>query len=366
MSSYKVPDLKWGKYGDFEGFYTFGPSHPPSADNNSPIDQTYLAVTCKTESPKGCPGAVNAYDQCQISVGYLQLCQTFFLTTNLLGFFLDKGLTFSPALLEVLGKCNAELKRNKNKQWRLFHNGNEVTTAKQNSNLFFGGASGKIGSWTDETKAVAAAWIAGLQETLLLPDAITLQQQFLITRIPTWVTSKAYKRLWGVGTPDREERGWTAAVRSMYLSFSANNQLIAEKNLLRLPESQNLFNEEGFVALGRSLAFSEGNPVIYPKRCGDIFPEIERIYGVNIPDNAAQLKNWETTAIKPGTNLSTLEAQKLLISLGYDLGPKGADGIFGKKSEAAVRQFQAFYGLDVTGILNTETVYALQQSHKVG
>ena len=51
--------------------------------------------------------------------------------------------------------------------------------------------------------------------------------------------------------------------------------------------------------------------------------------------------------------------QILLIGMGYDLGKWGADGDFGAKTEAAVKQFQKSKGLKVDGIVGPKTWAAL-------
>lgn len=56
------------------------------------------------------------------------------------------------------------------------------------------------------------------------------------------------------------------------------------------------------------------------------------------------------------------ECQQMLIQLGYDLSPVGADGKFGKKTEAAVREFQAKQGLKQDGIAGRETFAALKKA----
>ncbi len=53
------------------------------------------------------------------------------------------------------------------------------------------------------------------------------------------------------------------------------------------------------------------------------------------------------------------EMQEKLISLGYDLGKCGADGIFGRKTLAAVKKFQKAKGLKVDGIVGPLTYGAL-------
>lgn len=51
--------------------------------------------------------------------------------------------------------------------------------------------------------------------------------------------------------------------------------------------------------------------------------------------------------------------QTKLIMFGYDLGSSGADGIFGKKTEEAVKKFQKDSGLKVDGIVGKDTWNAL-------
>ena len=54
--------------------------------------------------------------------------------------------------------------------------------------------------------------------------------------------------------------------------------------------------------------------------------------------------------------------QTLLIQKGYDLSPYGADGDFGKKTEAAVKAFQQANGLVQDGICGQKTWAALQSA----
>ena len=51
--------------------------------------------------------------------------------------------------------------------------------------------------------------------------------------------------------------------------------------------------------------------------------------------------------------------QTVLLQLGYDLGPCGVDGDFGKCTEAAVKRFQRDRGLETDGICGPKTYAAL-------
>ena len=53
--------------------------------------------------------------------------------------------------------------------------------------------------------------------------------------------------------------------------------------------------------------------------------------------------------------------QTKLIQQGYDVGSKGADGIFGANTEAAVKQFQRDHGLEADGICGKRTWEAINE-----
>lgn len=65
------------------------------------------------------------------------------------------------------------------------------------------------------------------------------------------------------------------------------------------------------------------------------------------------------TIKKGSTGPDVVLCQQDLIFLGYDLGPKGADGIFGTKTDEAVRAFQGSKGLKQDGIVGRDTWAAL-------
>ena len=56
------------------------------------------------------------------------------------------------------------------------------------------------------------------------------------------------------------------------------------------------------------------------------------------------------------------ELQTMLLKLGYDLGPCGIDGDFGKATEAAVRSFQSDHRLAVDGVVGKNTWAELEKS----
>ena len=74
---------------------------------------------------------------------------------------------------------------------------------------------------------------------------------------------------------------------------------------------------------------------------------------------AADLPKTAPTArpvLRRGSRGSAVtELQLRLLSLGYDLGPCGADGIYGRKTRAAVRAFQRDCGIQADGIAGPMT-----------
>ena len=70
------------------------------------------------------------------------------------------------------------------------------------------------------------------------------------------------------------------------------------------------------------------------------------------------------TLRKGSKGQSVSELQTVLMKLGYDLGPCGVDGDFGKATEAAVKRFQSDHRLTVDGICGPKTWAALEKEVK--
>ena len=65
------------------------------------------------------------------------------------------------------------------------------------------------------------------------------------------------------------------------------------------------------------------------------------------------------TLRRGSTGPYVVECQNDLITLNYDVGPYGADGKYGAKTEAAVKQFQKDHGLAADGVCGPKTWDAL-------
>jgi peptidoglycan hydrolase-like protein with peptidoglycan-binding domain len=73
----------------------------------------------------------------------------------------------------------------------------------------------------------------------------------------------------------------------------------------------------------------------------------------------------EGTGMGDTPSVGVRSVQRALHHRGYDLGAPGVDGRFGPLTTAAVRRFQARAGLDVDGIVGTDTRSARGVRHPI-
>jgi lysozyme len=99
-----------------------------------------------------------------------------------------------------------------------------------------------------------------------------------------------------------------------------------------------------------------GTSAEFPKWC---IPSV--IIGRRAQERA-QFDGHDDTSVYPTPELSTVDVQKALILLGYDLGPTGADGDYGKRTKSAVQAFQNDHGLRVDGLVGPKTLAALHDA----
>ena len=70
--------------------------------------------------------------------------------------------------------------------------------------------------------------------------------------------------------------------------------------------------------------------------------------------------SWFTRNLKKGMTGDDVKIlQEKLIALGYDIGASGADGKFGNKTLAAVKQFQTDHNLEADGKVGKKTIAKL-------
>ena len=164
-----------------------------------------------------------------------------------------------------------------------------------------------------------------------------------------------------------------------YLSFAVNNPTRANKHLGIGMKSFDgaAWTKDWLIHVLKELTFGP-RIAIYPHRYDAIRKPLERYYGLDLPDFASELKTWladmgmeptsredvldEDPQDREPTFTTVKEIQGLLISMGYDLGPSGADGKMGDMTKDAVIVFQGTHELEPDGIVGPATRKALLEA----
>lgn len=104
------------------------------------------------------------------------------------------------------------------------------------------------------------------------------------------------------------------------------------------------------------------------KNTGKPFPEFEYLLYPNFNDQAITPNHAAHDLINDLSPCEISEAQHHLITLGFDLGPAGADGVAGRMTYEAIRMYQFYWGdlhgLTQTGVLDQETLTDLEKTAK--
>lgn len=362
-------DIGWGRYSSYEGPFFRGTTPLRLPPNPSPaMKQVYVS-----SSTEGLLDSINMYDRCTISIGVSQACETpWFLTTQLVGHIASADPELLGPLAPALEASNAEFALTDRGKWRFRFKDcrGEVDAGEEQKALFLLNSNGHKGTWDDESKAHGKLWAASMANMLVQPGAVEAQIDWVATRSKIYAMPAAAKVLFD-GEPDE---GWVGAFRAAYLSFALNIPVKANKMLqLGLKTvSGKKWSPEWCTHLLKVMVF-EANISLWPHRYNAIRKHLELLYGVDVPDTAEDLERWQRYMDLDGvseddlydeepeakgkepTFTTTLEIQRFLIALGYDLGPWGADGRMGRKTQEAVRVFQRVNGLVADGVVGKKT-----------
>lgn len=354
--------VSWGRYLQYEGPWYRGQYRLPEVPATASLEQKILAVITSTEG--GCFDAINMYDRMICTVGLIQWGDAGqFSVCDLLGEVALRDSSALTALNAHVAKRGYTFKAT-SKGW-LFCKGDVlVDSIPLQQGLYLAGCDGKVGSWNAEQSLWAKEFVVALQAVWDSPVARQVQTEFTVRRLHRFATQRATDILFRDPAAAQADRNIVEAAQSSYLSFAANLPAVADKQLAALSTTAKKWSPEWLAALLKQLTFGP-KIAIYPHRYDAIRPTVERLWGVNLPDTSTELASWqESMGISPSSGTtarldSPKAVQLALISLGYDIGPHGADGVVGAKTKAALGRFQKIKGLTITESIDQPTREAL-------
>ena len=86
------------------------------------------------------------------------------------------------------------------------------------------------------------------------------------------------------------------------------------------------------------------------------------LYSTDPQPEPEPVPGWRPTIRRGSKGTEVGECQTMLVKLGYDIGPCGIDGDFGRATEKAVREFQGDHQLVVDGVVGPMTWDALDKA----
>jgi hypothetical protein len=334
-------DIGWGSYRQYEGPFYRGKHRFVLPEEPTENDKV-LAVVTATEG--GRYDAINMYDGPPvISSGLIQ--------------FIEGGQRSVSAMIGSLddepdadGVFNDFMQETISQGYQFSYDGKwyftfddgethqRVDTRAEQDELFRRGSNGEKGTWSDEAKLQAIEWASAIASIWEHPAAQRAQREFTLPLLEQFAFGDSRKMiLYAVSKDTEVAHAFVAA----YLSFAVNNPTRANKHLalglekarMESKASSEMWSVAWLIEILKELTFGP-NIAIYPHRYNAIRGPLEKLFGINLPDFADELQRWtEDTGL---IAISTKELQKSLLSLGEDLGPKGADGQYGRKTRNAV------------------------------
>lgn len=320
-------DIGWGKYRSYEGTFYRGKSRyfmPPEPT------EAHRIMNVITATEGGRFDAWNGYDRCGWTSGLIQWCEKgMYGISRMLGDVAEKDPSLMAPVDKMALNSGYQFQKDSRGRWRFHKDDNPVDTAPEQIELFFkeDGANGKKGTWTPEIRQYAKEWAAAISSVWENKTAQEVQTLHTAKRLMGFAMPYAKKVL--KSAPNTNVgNAFTAA----YLSFAANNPTWASRHLkIAISSSvKTRWTEEWLADILNELTFGP-KVTIYPHRYNAIRPILEKVYKIDLPDFAKELKQWR--ADQPhGFFYDTKEIQEGYLTLGLDLGPWGADGKWGDKT----------------------------------
>lgn len=334
-------DISWGKYKSFEGPFYRGKHRfkmvPDDASLGDEPDRNDKIMAVITATEGGRYDAYNGYDTCICTSGVIQWCERGqYSVSDMLGRVVEHDRQLISPVDEVADEGGLTFKRNRRGRWRFFFLDarGEVDRTDEQRQMFLLSSTGKRGTWDDESRAYAKRWAAAISTVWEDEIAQQIQKEYTARRLFGFALPAARQVL-----DQAPETPVGKAFVATYLSFAANNPTWANRHLQKaLDENGSPWNINWLTGVLKELTFGP-RVTIYPHRYKAIRPVLERLYGVDLPDMVDELKQWEND--QPHRFFyDTKEIQEALLTLGYDLGPWGADGVYGNKTIEAVLSFE--------------------------
>jgi len=370
-----VDKIRWGTYRNYAGPWYAGSVRVPSAMPDSSFNEKAISVITATEG--GHSDAINMYDGMILTAGVIQWAEKGQNSvSDMLGFIHDHVVNNIGAgaadevmaplteYLNVLCDMHPSFHPNARGRWRFYIGGDEVDTVPEQTRLFLLNSNGQEGTWDEKSKFYAKQWAATVASILSHPWAQQAQTDFTVPKlVPYFVLQKVKDKLF----QNLETSGMIGALKAIYLSFAANNPSRASEAFLKATECMKGSLEQNTPLILKHLTFDSGY-TIYPARYNAVRPVAEKLFGVDLPDFASELKQFEDelsacTMQIPGIDLkTTMGIQQGLLRLGYDLGPSKADGRMGNKTREAIMAFQQSKKLQVDGVVGPKTAQALSDA----
>ncbi len=214
-------------------------------------------------------------------------------------------------------------------------------------------------SWTSAQRAYAKRSAAAMVDIFADPRTYAAQDAFTQPRLLGFAFGAPRQDLFTNMSPDDQE-GWAGAARAIYISFAANLPTVASKHGTAALSISHATDKDEAITLARMLTFNPGI-AIYPGRYDKIRPVVERLFGVDLPDFASELRTWKANQPHLDRFPTVASWQAALEALGFDLGPQGADGKDGPKTRLAVKMFQKMHNLTADGLVGKQTLAKLAE-----
>jgi hypothetical protein len=355
--------VSWGSYSSWEGPVYWGTIPYGPVTKNDTFAKKLMGVLSSTEG--GHYDACNLYDRCILTVGIVQWCEAApqCSVSDMLTLCDEADHDKLDEYLEHIAE-GLTIVKDDHGVGRLQLGAQRIDNTSAQRGLFLGGSTGLKGQWTAPQIATAKKVCAVMASIWQEPEFQAAQLNFTVPKL-----IEVYGRSFGSGPRHMFDEGFSTegfagAMRAIYISYSANLPAVAANIFNRVfPNGLSGNDEADCIAMSKAMATTSGVG-IWPRRYEMIRPTVEALFGVDLPDHTSDLSAWKAD-FDPGALVAfpdTKSIQEALLKLGYDLGPSGADGVFGKASRAALMAFQKSKGLTADGVPGPNTFKALAEA----